>query len=79
MQVYTQSNYNALAISGTITADLGPELVAGMLAVAHLLGADLAKVWRNTGTGVDAYGLTGNQWLQIGKYAVSILAAQING
>lgn len=79
MQVYTQSNYNALAISGTITADLGPELVAGMLAVAHLLGADLAKVWRNTGTGVDAYGLTGNQWVQLGKYAVSILAAQING
>jgi len=78
-QAYTQDNYDALALSGTITADMSPDLVAGMLAVAHLLGADLAKEWRNTGNGVDAYGITGNQWMQIGKYAVSILAVQVTG
>ena len=62
---------------GAITADQPAEDIAGMLAVSHLLGAGGAKSWRNGSGGADAYGTTGDQYFQKGKYAVAVLAPQM--
>jgi hypothetical protein len=77
MQNFTTSNYNQLVKTGTITADTSPENVGGILAVSHLLGANGAKAWRNGGGGADAFGTTGDQYFQKGKYAISVLAPKV--
>jgi hypothetical protein len=76
MMIYTQNNYTAMVANGAITADMPPEEVGGMLATSHLLGATGAKNWRNGSGGADAFGTTGDQYFQKGKYAISVLAPQ---
>ena len=63
--------------SGAITADMSNEEVAGMLSVAHLLGAGGANTWRKGGGGADANGTTGGDYFQRGKYAVAVLAPKV--
>jgi hypothetical protein len=70
-------NYNQMVKSGAITADMPNEEVAGMISVAHLLGAGGANVWRKGGGGADANGTTGGDYFQRGKYAVAVLAPQV--
>jgi hypothetical protein len=65
-----------MVANGAITADMPPEEVGGMLATSHLLGATGAKNWRNGSGGADAFGTTGDQYFQKGKYAISVLAPQ---
>lgn len=77
MTDYTNRNYNTMSRIGAITADMPQEEVAGMMATAHLLGAGGAKKWRNGAGGADAYGTTGDQYFQKGKYAVAVLAPKI--
>lgn len=77
MQEYTQRNYTSLVSRGAITADMPPEDVGGMLATSHLLGAGGANSWRKGQGGSDAFGTTGNQYFQKGKFAVAVLAPQV--
>jgi hypothetical protein len=77
MQEYTQRNYSAMVANGAITKDMPPEEVGGMLATSHLLGANGAKNWRLGKGGVDAFGTSGDQYFQKGKFAVSVLSQQV--
>jgi len=77
MHNYTKSNYTSMLANGSITSDMPPEDVGGMLATSHLLGATGAKNWRQTGTGKDANGTTGIDYFQKGKYAVAVMAPQV--
>lgn len=77
MEDYTQRNYNTMVRIGAVTKDMPPEEVGGMLATAHLLGAGGAKKWRNGQGGADAYGTTGDNYFQKGKYAVAVLAPKV--
>lgn len=78
MCAYTKRNYTTMVKIGAVTADQPPEDVAGMLAVAHLLGPGGAKNYRNGANGADAYGTTGATYFQKGKYAVAVLAPQLS-
>jgi hypothetical protein len=73
----TKRNYTAMCKNGSITKDMKPEEVAGMLAVSHLLGAGGANTWRKGAGGADAYGTTGEQYFAKGKYAIAVLAPKI--
>jgi len=73
MQTYTQTNYTAMVQNGAVTADMSPELVAGMMAVSHVLGPDAANNWRN-GSGGATEAATA---FQSGKFAASVLAPQV--
>jgi hypothetical protein len=75
MTNYTQSNYNAMIKNGAIQPGDDPGTVGGMLQVGHLLGAGGANQWRNTGAGSDAFGTTGSQYFNQGKYGVTVLGA----
>jgi hypothetical protein len=81
MCTYTKRNYSTCCKIGAITQDQTPEDVAGMLAVAHLLGPGAALEFRKGKVAADAYGTTGAQYFNNGKYAVAVLAprlAQVN-
>ena len=70
MAELTSNNYTAMVASGAISEEQPPEDVAGMLALAHNVGVDAAKNFREgQGTGADIF----NQ----GKYAASVLAGQV--
>lgn len=71
MQALTAKNYRALAGSGVIRQDSPPEHVAGMLAVAHNLGASTAANWARTGIGQDGNGTPGGKYYAAGRYAVA--------
>lgn len=75
MSNYTQNNYNAMIKNGAIQPGDDPGTVGGMLQVAHLLGAGGANTWRNTGSGTDAFGTTGSQYFNQGRYGVTVLGA----
>lgn len=84
MVEYTNRNYTAMVKNGAIPADMPPEEVGGMLAVAHLLGPNKgtptrpgALGWRQGLGGADALGTTGNTYFQKGKFAVKVLAPQV--
>lgn len=75
---YTKTNYlRACKPGGAISEDMPPEEIAGILAVAHLLGAGGANTWRKGGGGADQFGTTGESYFQKGKYAVAVLAPQV--
>ena len=67
-------NYKSLLKNGGIkdTDDLCT--VAGMLTVAHLLGATGSKNWRMTASGADANGTTGAMYFNRGRYAIDVLS-----
>jgi hypothetical protein len=67
-------NYKTLQRIGAIKDSDDQCTVAGMLAVAHLIGAGGAKQWRLTGGGADANGTTGATYFNMGRYAVDVLA-----
>jgi hypothetical protein len=69
-----QSNYKTMVRIGAIKSTDDKQSVAGMLQVAHLLGAGGAKTWRNTGGGADANGTSGEAYFNKGRYAVNTLA-----
>lgn len=71
MQSLTSRNYKTLAGSGVIREDSPPEHVAGMLAVAHNLGAGAAVNWAKTGVGQDGNGTPGGKYYAAGRYAVA--------
>jgi len=73
-----QINYNAMLANGAITADMPADEVAGMLYVAHLLGAGGAHAWRLSGAGHDANGTTGDMVFNRGKYAIAVLSPQVD-
>lgn len=77
MESFTKTNYDRMVQNGGVTADMSPEEVGGMLQVSHLLGATGAKNWRAGEGGSDAYGTTGEQYFQKGKYAASVLGAKM--
>lgn len=63
-------NYNTLVRNGGISSSDDQATVSGMLAVAHRLGVDAAKQWRQQGTGGDQAVDLFNQ----GRSAVDLLA-----
>ena len=74
MYTLMQSNYKTMVRIGAIKSSDDKQTVAGMLQVAHLLGAAGAKTWRNTGGGADANGTSGENYFNKGRYAVNTLA-----
>ena len=70
-------NYKRCAKAGTITSDMPPEDVAGILAICHLLGSGGASDFRKGKNGADANGTTASTYFQKGKYAVVVLAPQM--
>lgn len=68
-------NYSRLLSVGGIKPGDDQCTIAGMLSVAHLLGASGAKKWRMTAGGADANGMTGSKYFNRGRYAVDVLAA----
>ena len=77
MCAYTKRNYNTMCKIGAVSSDQSPEDVAGMLAVAHLLGPGGAKNFRNGQGGSDAFGTTGAAYFQKGRYSVASLAPKV--
>lgn len=84
MLEYTQRNYDRMITNGAITADMPPDEVGGMLAVAHLLGPNKgtpqrpgALGWRQGLGGADQLGTSGDSYFQKGKYAVKVLAPKV--
>ena len=73
-ETYTNRNANRLQAIGGIKAGDSAEVRAGMLSVAHLLGADGAGAWRQTGVGKDANNTIGATYFNRGRWAVSTLA-----
>lgn len=67
-------NYSRLLSVGGIKPGDDQCTIAGMLSVAHLLGASGAKKWRMTAGGADANGMTGSKYFNRGRYAVDVLA-----
>lgn len=78
MQFLLRTNYNNLVRNGGIKEGDDICTIAGMMAVAQLLGATGAKKWRMTGGGADAYGTTGAMYFNRGRYAVDVLATPPN-
>jgi hypothetical protein len=70
-----KSNYSTLLRIGGIKEGDDQCTVAGMLTVAHLIGAGGAKKWRLSAAGGDANGVTGTTYYNMGRYAVDVLAA----
>lgn len=68
-------NYSRLLKNGGIKSGDDQCTIAGMLSVAHLLGASGAKSWRMSASGADANGTTGSKYFNRGRYAVDVLAA----
>lgn len=69
----TLRNYKTLVRIGGIRKGDTPAQVAGVLKVAHLLGAGGAKNWRNGKGGADAYGTTGEKYYDQGFAAINSL------
>lgn len=67
-------SYRRLLGNGGIKPGDDQCTIAGMLSVAHLLGAGGAKKWRMTAGGADANGMTGSKYFNRGRYAVDVLA-----
>lgn len=67
-------NYSTLLRTGGIKEGDDLCTVAGMLTVAHLIGAGGAKKWRMSAAGSDANGTTGTTYYNMGRYAVDVLA-----
>lgn len=78
MCAYTKRNYNTMCKIGAVSAEQSSEDVAGMLAVAHLLGPGGAKNYRNGQGASDAFGTSGASYFQKGKYSVAVLAPKVN-
>jgi hypothetical protein len=70
------SNYKTLVRIGGIKTSDDLCTVAGLLQVAHLLGAGGAKQWRFSGGGADANGTTGATYFNKARYAVDVLSSQ---
>lgn len=77
MCAYTKMNYSRCCNIGAIDKSMPPEEVAGMLAIAHLLGPGGARDWRQGKGGADAYGTTGTSYFQKGRYAIAVLAPKL--
>jgi hypothetical protein len=69
-----KANYRTLRGNGGITDSDDVCTVAGMLTVAHLLGAGGANSWKCTGGGSDANGTTGGDYYNLGRYAIDVLS-----
>ena len=75
---YTKRNYNTLIRIKALAADDPPEVVAGMLMTAHLLGPGGAKAYRKGESGgADAYGTTAASYFAKGKFAVANLSNKV--
>lgn len=68
-----QQNYQTMVTKGAIKPGDDPGTVAGMLSTAHLLGSGGARRWRESGEGADAFGTTGTQYFNRGRYSVAEL------
>lgn len=79
MYALLNKNYTTLSRIGGVKPDDDLCTVAGMLAVAHLLGAGGAKNWRMSASGSDANGTTGEMYFNIGRYAIDVLSPAANG
>lgn len=79
MYALLQKNYSTLSKIGGVKSDDDLCTVAGMLAVAHLLGAGGAKTWRMSASGSDANGTTGEMYFNIGRYAIDVLSPAATG
>lgn len=75
MEKNLQNNFNSLKKMGVITATTTPGETAGLLKVAHLLGAGGAKKWAQGGGGADAFGTSGDKYYAQGKTAVDSVTA----
>jgi len=66
-----QRNYRTLMRLGAVTASTQPRDLAGILMVAHLLGAGGANRYRSTGQGGDAYGTSGHAYYRLGFNSIT--------
>lgn len=67
----TRINYARLQRSGVLSTNNTPRRAAGLLAVAHLLGAGGAATYARTGNGADANGTSGNSYYRTGYNAIT--------
>lgn len=74
MQQQMEANLKTMLASGALKSSDDAETRAGMIAVAHLLGATGATNWRSTGKGQDANKTTGTDYFNYGRYAMQSLA-----
>lgn len=78
-----QNNYTIMTNNDAIKTTDNLCTIAGMLCVAHILGAEPgteripgARFWRQTGSGQDLTGKNAAYYFSLGRYAVDVLAAQ---
>ena len=74
MEANLKANYATLTKLGAISSSSSAADVAGLLTVAHLLGAGGANNWAKGNGGADANGTTGDTYYNRGRYAVEVLA-----
>ena len=65
-----KNNFKAMQKNGGVKDKDGPKTLAGMLCVAHLLGPDLAKSWRETNNNENAI-----PYYNAGCYGVEVLGS----
>jgi hypothetical protein len=68
------ANYNTLVQTRAINASDEKTVIAGMMAVSHLLGPGGANNWKKTGTGADANGVGGGEYYNLGRYSIEVLS-----
>lgn len=79
MLAYTNMNLKRLQGNGGIRQGDTIDVIAGMLAGAHLLGPGGMKKWRNGQGGADAYGTTGGEYFALGRSAVPNTSSTASG
>lgn len=75
MMQNTTNNYKILLRIGGLRQNDEAATVAGVLKVAHLLGAGGAKDWRNGKDSADAYGTTGSKYYAQAERAIKTLTS----
>ena len=67
--------YNALLRNLGIKTGDTPGTIMGMLFVAHMVGTNTAKKWRETGVGQTSSGTNLGDYYSLGKYAGDVLSS----
>ncbi len=71
-----ESNYKTMLNTGAIDSEDANETVAGMLSVSYGLGVENALEWKEKGTGPSVNGKTGEEYFNMGRYAVNALSTK---
>jgi hypothetical protein len=68
------ANYKILVDNGSIESNDSAEIIAGMLAVSYGIGVENVLEWKQKGTSEAVNGKTGEEYFNMGRYAINALS-----